>query len=58
MLWIVLLVVLALVIASVLAVTTVKVSVTDRLPGAPAFRFVFTIIWPSGPVTYSWPKGR
>lgn len=46
----------ALVLGVLLAVTTVKASVSDRQPGEPAFRFVFTIVWPSGPKTYSWPK--
>jgi hypothetical protein len=56
MLWIVLLEALALVVGALLSVTTVKVSSKERGPGDPAYRFVFTIVWPSGPVTYSWPK--
>lgn len=56
MLLIVILALFAIVIGAIIAVTTVRVSRSTRVPGAPAFRIEFTIVWPSGPVTYSWPK--
>ena len=56
MLLIILLGLFAIVLGALVAVTTVRVSKANRQPGDPAFRFVFTVVWPSGPVTYSWPK--
>jgi hypothetical protein len=50
--------VVALIVGVLLAVTTFNVAVADRAPGEPAFRLVFTVVWPSGPVTYSWPKAK
>ena len=56
MFWIVLFALLALAIGVLAPFTTVRIGSEERQRNSAPVLFRLTIVWPSGPVTYQWPK--